>query len=153
MAPEEASELSCVPANVDFDDTEIAFRSQSASDLKTSYWLFKLLSYPTLVEIGRKLLVMATRWRLPVNGPIRATVFKQFCGGESFEDCCRTIDELAGAGVGTMLDYAVEGREAEDDFESTVREVAQTMGKAEKIPSVRFSVVKMTGLARFSLLE
>ena len=83
-----------MPANVDFDDTEIAFRSQSTGDLKTSYWLFKLLSYPTLVAMGPKLLTPAMWWHLPIKTLIRATVFKQFCGGESFEDCRRTIDEL-----------------------------------------------------------
>ena len=98
-----------MPAIVDFDDTEIAFRSQSDADLKTSYWLFKTLSLPTLVNWGSKLVIWAMRWRLPVNRPVKATVFKQFCGGESFEDCRPTIDELADAGVGTMLDYAAKG--------------------------------------------
>jgi proline dehydrogenase len=138
---------------VDFDNTEIAFRSQTDAELETSYWLFKALSYPTLVDWGPRLVTWAIQWHLPVNSPVKATIFKQFCGGESFDDCRPTIDDLADAGVGTMLDYAVEARETEEDFEKTAQEVGATIKRGKAIPAIRYCVIKLTGVARFSLLE
>jgi proline dehydrogenase len=89
---------------------------------------------------------------LPIKGLIKSTVFKQFCGGESMEDCNKTIDQLYGYGVGTILDYSVEGEEKEESFDATVTETLETITKAQNNPKIPFCVFKVTGLARFDLL-
>ncbi len=142
-----------VTTKIDFDNTEIAFRSQSDEDLETSHMLFKALGYHTIVQLGPTFVNWAVRLRLPINRPVKATVFKQFCGGESFEECLGTVDALAKDGVKTMLDYAVEGRETEKDFDRVCEEVFSTIRKAAKNPNIRCSVVKLTGVARLVLLE
>lgn len=142
-----------MPANIDFNDTEIAFRSLTDEELKLSHFLFKALGYQTVVQMGPEMVNFALAWRLPVKRPVKKTIFKQFCGGETFEECRKTIEMLSKDNIGTMLDYAVEGRETEDDFDNTCQEVLSTIEKAAGHSGIRTCVIKFTGLARFALLE
>ncbi|MBU0694989.1 MAG: proline dehydrogenase family protein, partial [Bacteroidetes bacterium] len=92
--------------------------------------------------------------RIPISGLIKATIFKQFCGGETINECTSTIEKLADVGVGTILDYSVEGEEDEDAFDQTEKEIIYTIKKAVELPqAIPFCVFKVTGLARFGLLE
>ena len=50
---------------------------------------------------------------LPVKPIIKKTIFGQFCGGESIEDCQSTAQKLYQSGVGSILDYSVEGADNE----------------------------------------
>ena len=84
---------------------------------------------------------------------IKATIFKQFCGGESIEDCEITISELANKNVKTILDYSVEGKQQEEVFEENLQEALRTIQKAKQHPFIPFSVIKLTGFARFELLQ
>ena len=95
--------------NLSFDDTKIAFKHQSDKDLKRSFWLFKMISNNLLVKIGPLFTKAALAIRIPISGLIKATIFKQFCGGETINECTSTIEKLADVGVGTILDYSVEG--------------------------------------------
>lgn len=138
--------------SLSFDNTEIAFKAKSNADLRQSYLLFKAIGYNWLVKAGPPLVNGAFALRLPIQGIIRNTVFRQFCGGESMEDCNRTIEQLYGYGVRTILDYSVEGEEKEDNFNATAVETLETITKAVNNPKIPFCVFKVTGLARFDLL-
>lgn len=135
-----------------FNNTEIAFRAKSNSELKKSYLLFKAIGYNWLVKAGPPLVNTAFAVGLPIKGLIRQTVFKQFCGGESMEDCDNTIDQLHSFGVGTILDYSVEGEEKEESFNATEQETLATIAKAVNNPKIPFCVFKVTGVGRFDLL-
>ncbi|MBU1372172.1 MAG: proline dehydrogenase family protein [Bacteroidetes bacterium] len=140
--------------NLSFDDTKIAFKHQSDKDLKRSFWLFKMISNNLLVKIGPLFTKAALAIRIPISGLIKATIFKQFCGGETINECTSTIEKLADVGVGTILDYSVEGEEDEDAFDQTEKEIIYTIKKAVELPqAIPFCVFKVTGLARFGLLE
>lgn len=141
------------PTSIDFSDTEIAFKAKSNADLRNSYMLFKALGYNWLVQVGPAMVNAAFAISLPIKGIIKSTVFKQFCGGESIEDCAKTIESLNKYGIGTILDYSVEGKEAEEDFEHTTKETIETIAKAQNNPKIPFSVFKVTGLARLDLLN
>jgi proline dehydrogenase len=138
---------------ISFDDTAIAFRSKNDRDLNRAYWLFKLIGSPLLVKIGKWFTVNALRFRLPIRGLIKSTIFQQFCGGENIQECTKTIESLASFGVGTILDYSIEGKTTEADFESTVEEIIRTIVAAENNNSIPFAVFKVTGIARFDVLE
>ena len=140
------------PTSIDFSNTEIAFKAKSNGDLRNSYMLFKALGYNWLVQVGPAMVSAAFAVSLPIKGIIKSTVFKQFCGGESIEDCAKTIESLNKYGIGTILDYSVEGKEAEEDFEHTTKETIETIAKAQNNPKIPFSVFKVTGLARMDLL-
>lgn len=138
---------------VSFDDTEIAFASKSNSDLNRAYLLFKVISYNWLVKIAPPFVDAALALHLPIKGLIRATAFRHFCGGETIADCKRTIDQLGKYNIGTILDYSVEGKETEEDFEHSLRETLSCIERAKNEKHIPFSVFKLTGFARFALLE
>lgn len=136
-----------------FDNTEIAFKAKKNNDLLRSYLLFKAIGINWLVKVGPSLVEASFKIGLPIKGIIRSTVFKQFCGGESMNDCERTIDALFEYQIGSILDYSVEGKEAEVEFDHTMEETINTVLKAKGNPKIPFCVFKVTGLARFELLE
>ena len=80
---------------LDFNNTEIAFRGKSDGDLNKAYWLFKMIGNNALIKIGTPVANFALRIGLPVQGIIRKTIYRQFCGGENIEGCRKAIDELA----------------------------------------------------------
>lgn len=136
---------------VSFDNTENAFKSKTDFELKKSYWLFKLIGSPALVKFGAKTAPMALN--IGFKGLIKNTIFKQFVGGETINDCDRTISELGKYNIGTILDYSVEGKESEADFDACCQETIETIHKAKSNSHIPFCVFKVTGLARFALLE
>lgn len=138
---------------ISFDNTEIAFSAKSDKDLSRSYWLFKLVSNTGFVNIGKHLTTLAINSGLPIKGIIKATIFKQFCGGENIEECQQTVDSLGAFGIGTILDYSVEGKESEKDFDNCAEETIRTVVRAEREKHIPFSVFKVTGMGRLSLLE
>lgn len=139
--------------NISFDNTEIAFSGMSNADLNRAYWLFKIININFLVKIGPPITNAAIKIGLPVTPLIRATIFKQFCGGESIQDCAKTIDHLSKYHIGTILDYSVEGESKEEVFEATANEIMLTIKRAKGDAKIPFSVFKVTGVARFGLLE
>lgn len=146
-------QLHFAPPVIDFKDTQTAFASQSDRDLTRAYWLFKLIGFNGLVRISPPLVHAALALRLPIKGIIRSTVFRHFCGGERIEDCEGTIQKLHRFGIGTILDYSVEGKESEADFEATLQQTLATIRRAKGDPAIPFSVFKPTGIVRFAVLE
>jgi proline dehydrogenase len=136
---------------VSFDNTKIAFISKSDFDLKKSYWLFKLMSKPMLVKYGGGLAPIGLK--LGFKGLIKNTIFKQFVGGEDIKDCNNAIEQLGKYNIGTILDYSVEGKESETDFDACCKETIETIHRAKGDKNIPFCVFKVTGLARFDLLE
>ena len=138
---------------IDFQDTATAFSDKSNSALKERYRLFKMMSSPFLVSLGTRATSFALSIGLPIGGIIKGTVFEVFCGGETIEECDRTIKKLAESNIGTILDYSVEGRCEEEDFERTKDEILSTIRRAKDDPSIPFSVFKVTGIAPLGTLE
>lgn len=136
---------------VSFDNTENAFKAKSNADLTKSYWLFKLVSSPSMVNFAAKFAPFSLN--IGFKGLIKSTIFKQFVGGETINDCSNTIIELGKYNIGTILDYSVEGKESEADFDACLKETLETITKAKQEKHIPFCVFKVTGLARFSLLE
>jgi proline dehydrogenase len=136
-----------------FENTEIAFKSKSTPDLKRAYWLFKIVSSPIIVKIGKVATNFALRLRLPIRKIVKATIFKQFCGGESIEDCRNKMEELATFKVGTILDYSIEGKKTDEDFEQTVEIILQTIQEGINNKNIPFAVFKVTGIGSINLLE
>jgi proline dehydrogenase len=139
--------------NLSFENTEIAFRHSSNNALKRAYWLFKIINVNFLVKIGPPITNFAINIGLPVKGLIKATIFNHFCGGETIAECGNTIKNLANGGVGTILDYSIEGEDDEQVFDHTRDEIIRTIERASGDKAVPITVFKVTGVGRFSLLE
>jgi len=138
---------------LNFNDTNIAFKIKSNYDLKRAYWLFRIIGSPLIVKLGKFFMIIALKLRLPVNFIVKRTIFKQFCGGETIQECTSTIETLGKYKVGTILDYSVEGKFEEDDFDQTTRIIIETIEKAAQEKNIPFAVFKITGISKFSLLE
>jgi proline dehydrogenase len=136
---------------ISFDNTENAFKAKSNSDLNRSYWLFKMVGNPAMVKFGA--FAAPIGLSIGFKGLIKNTIFKQFVGGENINECDKTIAELGKFNIGTILDYSVEGKESETDFDACCKETIETIHKAKNDTLIPFCVFKVTGLARFDLLE
>ncbi|GIV26640.1 MAG: proline dehydrogenase [Bacteroidia bacterium] len=136
---------------INFSNTEIAFQYKSTEDLKRAYQLFKLLSYPTLVNVGS--VVAPLFVKLGGKFFIKKTIYRQFVGGETREECIHIIQTLAKYNVGSILDYSVEGEQNEDSFERCKKEIIENIEFSKDKPYIPFCVFKPTGLIRFALLE
>jgi proline dehydrogenase len=136
-----------------FDNTEVAFSSKSNSELKKSFYLFKLIGSPALVNMGKIATNTALALRIPIGWAIKGNIFKQFCGGENIAECARATAVLDRFNIGTILDYSVEGKESETDFDAAKQEILQTIHTAKGNKDIPFCVFKVTGLGRFELIE
>ncbi|WP_214071217.1 proline dehydrogenase family protein [Mucilaginibacter sp. dw_454] len=139
--------------SLSFENTEIAFRHSSNADLKRAYWLFKIINVNFLVQVGPPITNFAVKIGLPIKGLIKATIFSHFCGGETIRECEHTIKTLERGGVGTILDYSVEGEDDEHVFDETCEEIIRTIKRANKDKAIPITVFKVTGVGRFGLLE
>lgn len=136
-----------------FDNTEIAFSHQSKGELTKAYWLFRMIGYPWLVKLGKVAINMALFLRIPVGWALKWNVFAHFCGGETIDACAERATQLNSFGIGTILDFSVEGKESDADFERTFEEILQTARVASGNDHIPFCVFKVSGIARHKLLE
>jgi len=137
----------------EFDNTRIAFEYRSDKELKRARFLFSSMGSPVLTSIGMKLTKLAISWKLPVKGLIKHTLFDQFCGGETMDEAARTAAVIGKYGIGTILDYGVEGKESEPDFDKAVPEFIKAIEYAATGKNIPFVSIKITGFAYFALLE
>lgn len=139
--------------NVSFDNTEIAFSSKTDKELKWAHKLFQLIGNNFLVKVGSWGSSLALKIGLPIKGIVKKTIFAQFCGGETIEECSSTITHLGNYNVGTILDYSVEGKTTNKEFDQTCEELLNVIRKANGDENVPFSVFKVSGLGSFSVLK
>ena len=136
-----------------FDNTQIAFSLKSDTELDRAYFLFKLIDNQPLVKIGTAVTNFALKANLPVEGLIRATVFDHFCGGINEDDCVPVVDKMFVKGVSSVLDYSVEGKEAEEQFDAVLEKTLKLIAFAKEKKAIPFAVFKPTGFGRIDLYE
>jgi proline dehydrogenase len=136
-----------------FNNTQVAFALKSDTELDRAYFLFKMIDNEPLVRIGTAVTNFALKAHLPVEGLIRATVFDHFCGGTTEEDCLSVVDKMFTKGVSSVLDYSVEGKEEEEQFDAALEMTLKTIEFAQEKLAIPFAVFKPTGLGRFYLYE
>jgi proline dehydrogenase len=136
-----------------FNNTKHAFVLKSDEDLKRSLFLFTMMNIPYFVPVSTAATNLALNLKLPIEPLVRATIFKQFCGGVSQDDCMPLVKKMRKENVYSVLDYSVEGKENEEEFDKaadTKIEIIKYAASAEEIP---FAVAKPTGLGRFEIWE
>ena len=136
-----------------FKNTQIAFALKSDTELDRAYFLFKMIDNQPLVRIGTAVTNFAIKANLPVEGLIRATVFDHFCGGVNEDDCLSVVDKMYTKGVSSVLDYSVEGKEEEDQFDAALNMTLKTIEFAKEREAIPFAVFKPTGFGRIDLYE
>ena len=138
---------------LNFQDTETAFADKTDAELLERQRLFKVMNSPLLNSLSTRAATFALGLGLPVKGLIKSTVFELFCGGETIGECEPVVQRLGRSNIGSILDYSVEGKSTEEDFEKTKDEIIRTVQRAKDDPHVPFSVFKVTGIAPLGTLE
>ncbi|HEY0978095.1 MAG TPA: proline dehydrogenase family protein [Flavobacteriales bacterium] len=139
--------------SLDLGDTRTAFAAKSDGELWKAYQLFRIIGNPTLTAVGSALSKAALWLHLPIKGLIKATIFKQFVGGEDIQETLRTAEKLAKSRIGTILDYSVEGLDDDASLDATMEETLRTIAAAKHDAHIPFAVFKPTGVGRMFLLE
>jgi proline dehydrogenase len=139
---------------ISFDNTETAFAYKNNEQLKKAHFLFASMGKPWLVNLGLKITPVAIKWHLPFTKTIiRKTIFQQFVGGETLAETAKAAGKLETYNVQVILDYGVEGKEGEANFEHARDEFKKVIAYASTQANIPFMSVKVTGFARFGLLE
>lgn len=141
-------------SSIDFQDTAVAFAYKTGKELKKTEWLFSMMQNPRIVKLGNTLAIKAIKWNLPfAQLVIKNTIFKQFCGGTTLLETSKALKTLSNKNVQTVLDYGVEAKDSEEDFNRCMVENMRAIDFARQIGNVPFVVIKITGLLPFDLLE
>ena len=112
-----------------------------------------MMGTPWLVKIGTRLTPWCLKIGLPVKGLIRKTIYSQFVGGETLGQTAPVAKKLSEYHVQVILDYGVEGKEGEENFGHACDEFINVINYAATQSNIPFMSVKVTGFARFGLLE
>jgi len=139
--------------SLSFENTQTAFAYKSTSDLKKAKFLFTVIQSPWIVSLATKLTPSLMQSGLPINGLIRNTIFNQFVGGETLEESTRVVKQLGAYGVQVILDYGVEAKEGESNFDNVTEQFLAAIEFAATQTNVPFVSVKITAIASMELLE
>jgi len=137
---------------LDFSNTEIAFSLKSDADLRNAYWLFKAIKQPLLVKCGKGLTQLAMGIHFPVAWAVKPTLFKQFVGGETLEDCTPSMQQLMRFNVKSILDYSAEGGQSVLDIQNSFDETIRSIDFAKGNPNISYTVFKPTAMVTDELL-
>ncbi len=137
-----------------FNDTRTAFADKSDAQLKKAFWMFKAIEKPTLTRFGISALNFSVKSSLPfVTGIVKNTLFEQFCGGETREESMKVVDQMYKHHIGSIFDYAIEGKAEEAVFDQTCREIKENIRFAAGNPAIPFVVFKPTGFGHIDIYE
>ncbi len=136
-----------------FDNTEIAFSYLSDKELQNAVQIFKGMSYASLVNIGSKATLLALKMHLPIKSVLKNTVYKHFCGGETLEEVKKVVNKLDDFGINVILNFGVEGKHTEEEFNKTAASLHKTLHYAVQNKNINTISCKPSGLIEHNLLE
>ena len=135
------------------DNTKNGFILKSNFELKKAYILFKVISSRTLTNLGKNLLELSLKLKLPILFIVRATVFRQFCSGENLQESYETVKKLNKKNVKSYLHYSVEGLENEKTYDNSLNEVVKSIEFAASKDILNYTVFKPTAVASSVILN
>ena len=139
---------------ISFSNTEYAFAYKSDKELKKANFLFSSMGIGWLVKLGTRITPWIIKAGLPIKGIIRKTIFAQFVGGETLEETAAVAKKLGEYHVQVILDYGVEGGDyGEESLDHARDEFIRVINYAATQTNIPFMSIKVTGVARFALLE
>ncbi|PKO98695.1 MAG: proline dehydrogenase [Bacteroidetes bacterium HGW-Bacteroidetes-8] len=137
---------------MDFNDTKTAFSMKSMTDLRNAQMLFTAIQNPGLVKVIKHLTNLALKINLPVAWIVKPTLYRQFVGGESLEQCAKTVDMLKEYNIKSVLDYSAEGGSAIEDVSRAFNETMRSIEYAKGKENIAYTVFKPTAMVIGSVL-
>lgn len=139
--------------HTDFEDTKVAFAYKSNAELWNTYLIFKAMSFPALVKIGSKLTLWALNLNLPIDGILKNTIYKHFCGGNKLEEVRSVVQKLEQYGINVILNFGVEAKHTDEEFDKTLESQLKTLQYAIEHKNISTIACKPSGLISHDLLE
>ena len=137
---------------LDFNNTEIAFSAKSQSELRNAYLLFNTIKHPWIVRCASVASRVALKIHFPLAWAIKPTLYKQFVGGETLEDCNKSIEHLRRFNVRTTLDYSAEGEQTPEGIQATFEETIRSIDFAKGNDNLAYAVFKPSTITTDELL-
>lgn len=137
---------------INFENTANAFEYKSQFQLKKARLLFKLMASPTMTKIG-SWMTPKFLWLPFVRNLIKNSIYEQFCGGTNLTEATHTATLLNKFNIDTLLDYGVEGKTTELEFDEAKEEFIKTIEFAGQKDYISFISIKLTAFFRNGLLE
>ncbi|MDR2388406.1 MAG: proline dehydrogenase family protein [Tannerellaceae bacterium] len=138
---------------LDFNNTEIAFASKSESELKNAYCLFSIMKHPGIVRLGKWASHIALKIHFPLGWIMKPTLYKQFVGGETLQDCIKYIEQLKHGNVRSTLDYSAESEQTPEGIRATLEETIRSIDFAKETPGIAYAVFKPSTITTDNLLS
>lgn len=127
---------------LDFNNTKIAFSAKSNHALRNAYLLFSIIRYPWFVRFSKVAVNIALKIHFPLAWAVKPTLYKQFVGGETLQDCTRVIDHLMQYNIYSTLDYSAEGTQTPESIQYTFEETIRSIDFAKTNEGLAFAVFK-----------
>lgn len=136
-----------------FGDTKVAFARLNNYELRRAYFLFKSLQIPVVFKLTKAIVKFCFKFRLPLSWIVKPTVFKQFCGGTTINECVPIAHKLRKYNVKSILDFSAEDASSDDIIGDTMNEILRSIEIAGKEQDIPFTVFKPTALCPEHVLE
>lgn len=140
-------------AGFDFSDTKTTFSDKSRLGLKKSAILFQIMANPIIVKRANRLAMAAASVGLPISWAVKPTLYKQFVGGETLDECQHTVEYLAAKNINSILDYSAEAASGSTNFKQVMDETLASIHHAAGNANIPFAVFKPTAIAETTVLR
>ncbi|MDP2385760.1 MAG: proline dehydrogenase family protein [Bacteroidota bacterium] len=132
--------------NANIEDLKIAYRYKSNRDLKFTYYIFKILQHPNLLNILTSLTNGIIKYNLPFKFLVKNTVFKLFCAGVNIDEAFSKINYLKTFKVKSVLDYVSEGEKSDEAFDNNTKTIVANIIRIGKECPGNYVSIKISGL-------
>lgn len=138
---------------LDFNNTEIAFSSKSKRELNNAYMLYTVMKYPWIVKLGKYASQIAIKIHFPLGWIVKPTLYKQFVGGETLQECKKQVDYLQKYNVKSTMDFSAEGEQTPKGILATFEETLRSIDNAKGNPNIAYAVFKPSTITRDEVLS
>lgn len=137
---------------MNFKNTSVAYAYKTKKELKSALFVYKIITKPFLVKLGKFGLNIALALHIPIK-PFTNFMFKQFCGGENLDEILKISERIAKYNVKAIPDYSIEGVSEMSAFNKLIDEVKKVIDIASVNKNIPFAVFKPTGLINSDFLK
>lgn len=96
---------------------------------------------------------LALKIKFPIGWAVKPTLYKQFVGGETLQDCEKTISHLKQFNVKSTLDFSAEGEQTPEGIQYTFEETMRSIDFAKDNPNLAYAVFKPSTITTDALLS
>lgn len=137
---------------LDFNNTQIAFSSKTNGELRNAQLLFTAIAHPWLVKCAKVASNAALKIHFPISWAVKPTLYKQFVGGETLQDCLPIIEHLKQYNVKSTLDFSAESEQTPEGIQATFEETIRSIDFAKGNENLAYTVFKPSTITTDELL-